>query len=143
MFDKIGLGQWFRYVTGSLEVVGALLLLVPRTSAIGGLAARGGHDRCDRHASFHHRWQSNSSSRPISAGNHGWLESIETVRNALGRRYNAELFHSELESGAVETEARSCSIRSRKFPFSLFKHSQNVSPFGFFKCLARRSDRRC
>jgi putative oxidoreductase len=36
MFEKIGLGQWFRYVTGSLEVVGALLLLVPRTSAIGG-----------------------------------------------------------------------------------------------------------
>jgi putative oxidoreductase len=36
MFEKIGFGQWFRYVTGSLEVAGALLLLLPRTAAIGG-----------------------------------------------------------------------------------------------------------
>jgi putative oxidoreductase len=36
MFEKIGLGQWFRYLTGSLEVVGALLLLLPRTASIGG-----------------------------------------------------------------------------------------------------------
>jgi putative oxidoreductase len=35
MFEKIGFGQWFRYVIGSLEVVGALLLLLPRTAAIG------------------------------------------------------------------------------------------------------------
>ena len=28
MFDKIGLGQWFRYLTGGLEVTGAILLLV-------------------------------------------------------------------------------------------------------------------
>ncbi len=36
MFEKIGFGQWFRYVTGSLEMGGALLLLLPRTAAIGG-----------------------------------------------------------------------------------------------------------
>jgi putative oxidoreductase len=36
MFQKIGLGQWFRYVTGSLEVTGAVLVLLPRTAAIGG-----------------------------------------------------------------------------------------------------------
>ena len=36
MFDQIGFGQWFRYLTGSLEVFGALLLLLPRTAAIGG-----------------------------------------------------------------------------------------------------------
>jgi putative oxidoreductase len=36
MFEKIGFGQWFRYVTGSLEVAGAVLLLVPKTAAIGG-----------------------------------------------------------------------------------------------------------
>ncbi len=28
-FQKIGLGQWFRYLTGGLEVVGAIGLLVP------------------------------------------------------------------------------------------------------------------
>ena len=35
LFDAIGLGQWFRYVTGSLEVLGAILLLVPRLSGLG------------------------------------------------------------------------------------------------------------
>jgi uncharacterized membrane protein YphA (DoxX/SURF4 family) len=29
LFSTIGIGQWFRYVTGSLEVVGAIGLLVP------------------------------------------------------------------------------------------------------------------
>jgi putative oxidoreductase len=35
LFDTIGIGQWFRYVTGTLEVTGALLLLVPRISGLG------------------------------------------------------------------------------------------------------------
>ncbi len=35
-FDIVGLGQWFRYVTGSLEVLGALMVLVPTVSALGG-----------------------------------------------------------------------------------------------------------
>ena len=30
MFNKVGLGQWFRYVTGLLEVAGAIGLLIPR-----------------------------------------------------------------------------------------------------------------
>ena len=37
LFDAIGLGQWFRYVTGSLEVLGAVMLLVPRLSGLGAL----------------------------------------------------------------------------------------------------------
>src|SRR5437763_3826504 len=37
LFDAIGLGQWFRYVTGSVEVVGAVLLLIPRLSGLGAL----------------------------------------------------------------------------------------------------------
>jgi len=37
LFDAIGLGQWLRYVTGSLEVLGAVLLLVPRLSGLGAL----------------------------------------------------------------------------------------------------------
>ena len=36
-FDVIGLGQWFRYLTGSIEVVAALLLLTPRVSLFGAL----------------------------------------------------------------------------------------------------------
>ena len=35
LFDAIDIGQWFRYVTGSLEVLGALLLIVPGTTAFG------------------------------------------------------------------------------------------------------------
>jgi putative oxidoreductase len=37
LFEAIGLGQWFRYLTGTLEVAGAILLLVPRTSGLGAL----------------------------------------------------------------------------------------------------------
>ena len=37
LFDAIGLGQWFRYLTGSVEVLGALLLLIPRLSGLGAL----------------------------------------------------------------------------------------------------------
>ena len=41
LFDAIGLGQWFRYVTGSLEVLGAVLLLIPRLSGLGALLLMG------------------------------------------------------------------------------------------------------
>ena len=34
-FDQIGLGQWFRYVTGMLQVAGAVLVLIPRTFLLG------------------------------------------------------------------------------------------------------------
>ena len=34
LFARIGMGEWFRYFTGSLEVVCAVLLLIRRTSAI-------------------------------------------------------------------------------------------------------------
>jgi hypothetical protein len=36
LFGAIGLGQWFRYFTGAVQLAGALLLLVPRTARIGG-----------------------------------------------------------------------------------------------------------
>ena len=35
MFEKIGLGQWLRYFTGSVEVICAVLLLLPKTAGIG------------------------------------------------------------------------------------------------------------
>ena len=34
-FDAIGLGQWFRYLTAILEIVAAVLLLIPRRSGYG------------------------------------------------------------------------------------------------------------
>ena len=37
MFEAIGVGQWFRYLTGALELLGAVLLLVPRLSGLGAL----------------------------------------------------------------------------------------------------------
>jgi putative oxidoreductase len=32
VFAKVGVGQWFRYVTASVELLGALALLWPRTT---------------------------------------------------------------------------------------------------------------
>lgn len=37
VFDAIGVGQWFRYLTGTVEIVGAVLLLIPATGFFGGL----------------------------------------------------------------------------------------------------------
>ena len=34
-FDKIGIGQWFRYVTGVIEVASAIMLLIPRLTPVG------------------------------------------------------------------------------------------------------------
>ena len=31
-FEQVGLGQWVRYLTGSLEVTGAVGLLIPKLS---------------------------------------------------------------------------------------------------------------
>jgi putative oxidoreductase len=35
LFEAIGIGQWFRYVTGLMELTGALLIVVPRTKFFG------------------------------------------------------------------------------------------------------------
>ena len=36
-FEHLGLGQWFRYFTGSLELIGAILILLPPVVAFGGV----------------------------------------------------------------------------------------------------------
>ncbi len=38
-FDLLGLGQWFRFATGAIEVVSAALLLVPGLALYGAVAA--------------------------------------------------------------------------------------------------------
>jgi putative oxidoreductase len=38
LFDAIGIGQWFRYVTGLIEVGSAIALLVPSFAVFGALA---------------------------------------------------------------------------------------------------------
>jgi putative oxidoreductase len=35
LFTAIGFGQWFRYVTGILELTGAIPIIVPKTRRIG------------------------------------------------------------------------------------------------------------
>jgi putative oxidoreductase len=37
LFDQIGLGQWFRIVTGVVEIFGAAALVHPRLASFGGL----------------------------------------------------------------------------------------------------------
>ena len=36
-FEQIGLGQWFRYLTGSLEVLGAVAVVMPATAGFAGV----------------------------------------------------------------------------------------------------------
>jgi putative oxidoreductase len=35
LFGEIGLGQWFRYVTGVMQIAAGVLVLIPRTSLAG------------------------------------------------------------------------------------------------------------
>lgn len=37
-FDALGVGDWFRYLIGVLEIAGAIALLVPRLAGLAGLA---------------------------------------------------------------------------------------------------------
>ncbi|MGH3095386.1 MAG: DoxX family protein [Streptosporangiales bacterium] len=41
IFEEIGAGEWFRYLTGALEVAGGLGLLIPRLCGLAGLALVG------------------------------------------------------------------------------------------------------
>lgn len=41
LFATIGAGQWFRYVVGALEIVGAIGLLIPRLSGLAALCLVG------------------------------------------------------------------------------------------------------
>jgi uncharacterized membrane protein YphA (DoxX/SURF4 family) len=34
-FEKVGVGQWFRFVTGAIEIVSAVVLLIPRLTPVG------------------------------------------------------------------------------------------------------------
>lgn len=40
-FAKIGFGQWFRYLTGSCELAGAIGLLIPRLSGVAAIGLVG------------------------------------------------------------------------------------------------------
>ena len=37
LFNAIGFGQWFRYVTGAIETSGAVMLLIPSAAVFGAL----------------------------------------------------------------------------------------------------------
>lgn len=41
LFDAVGIGQWLRYVTGTLELLGSILLLVPAGAGAGALLLAG------------------------------------------------------------------------------------------------------
>lgn len=41
VFEKVGMGQWLRVLTGSIEIVGALLLAIPATGLLGALLLGG------------------------------------------------------------------------------------------------------
>ncbi len=35
VFDQVGIGQWFRYMTGAVEITGAVLILIPKAAILG------------------------------------------------------------------------------------------------------------
>jgi len=35
LYNQIGFGQWFRYFSGAIEIVGAFLVLIPQTVTVG------------------------------------------------------------------------------------------------------------
>jgi len=35
MFAEIGFGQWFMYLTGTIQIIGGLLMILPRTALFG------------------------------------------------------------------------------------------------------------
>jgi putative oxidoreductase len=35
IFDRIGFGDWFRYLTGTLQITGSILVLIPQTFLAG------------------------------------------------------------------------------------------------------------
>ena len=41
LFEAVGVGQWFRYVTGVLEIGGGAMLLVPALAGLGALLLAG------------------------------------------------------------------------------------------------------
>ena len=41
IFNRIGLGDWFRYLTGALQIAGGVLFLIPRTTYAGAVLAGG------------------------------------------------------------------------------------------------------
>jgi putative oxidoreductase len=56
VFDQIGAGQWFRYATGAIEMMGGLLFLVPAATTLGAflLAATMAGAMLIHVAIFHH-----------------------------------------------------------------------------------------
>jgi putative oxidoreductase len=36
LFTEIGFGQWFMYLTGTIQIIGGLLMILPRTALFGG-----------------------------------------------------------------------------------------------------------
>jgi uncharacterized membrane protein YphA (DoxX/SURF4 family) len=65
-YDAIGVGQWFRYVTGIIEVGGAILLWLPRRQVlaaallggtmVGAVLAHGLYPWCGRRHSHRRTW---------------------------------------------------------------------------------------
>jgi putative oxidoreductase len=41
IFNRIGFGDWFRYLTGALQIAGGVLFLIPRTAYAGAVLAGG------------------------------------------------------------------------------------------------------
>lgn len=87
VFDKIGLGQWFRYVTGVLEVIAAIGLFIPRFSFYSAVLLGLCYGLRCRHPSRHPRWQSGTGDRTLFNGHNDCVAPPrETVVNLTAFR---------------------------------------------------------
>ena len=86
LFDAIGVGQWFRFVTGSLEVLGAVLLLIPRLSGLGALLLVGVMlGAVATHAPLRRRWQPARSGHSLDCHGRYRVGTTQANDESLGR----------------------------------------------------------
>ena len=75
LFNAIGIGQWFRYVTGLIEVGSALALLVPFVTGVWRAGTRANHDRRHCGGAVHRRRFARSARDLAGCGGSGRLGS--------------------------------------------------------------------
>ena len=84
LFDAIGLGQWFRYVTGTIEIGSAILLLIPSLASVGGLLLANDGPKTESKAP---RWQADviSASQRRGFTRSCWVTASHISRGPVRR----------------------------------------------------------
>lgn len=108
-FDAVGLGQWFRYFTGALEIIGAIMLLTPSTTGA-------------------HCFLQESAAAPFSP-NSSLFTAISSIRSQWASSLSPLLGTSAIRCWArsVDSRPRAFFIGARSIAHSLAHRSPPVS----------------